>query len=91
MSEAARVAVLKATHASFKAGEESGLVKGLDGLLVPGVPTKDKAATNATSRLAKSHSSSTVVREVQKLAHTVSTRPHPTMPSQREPIDARLM
>ena len=66
------MAVLKGFQSSFKAGEESGLAKGLDALLVPGVPTKNKTVTKAATRSVKSHSSTTTVRTVQKLTHKVS-------------------
>ena len=62
------MAVLKAVTNA----EESGIAKGLNALLVPGVPVKNKAVAKASTRSAKSPSFSTAVRTVQKLAHKVS-------------------
>ena len=62
------MAVLKAVTNA----KESGMAEGRNALLVPGIPTKNRAVAKASSRSAKSPSSSTAVRTVQKLAHKVS-------------------
>ena len=79
MSESARMAVLKAIENAketvLKAianAKESVITEGRNALLAPGIPAKNRAVVEASTRLAKTPSSSTAVRKVQKLAHKVS-------------------
>ena len=64
----ARMEVLKAIGNS----KESGIAEGRNPVLAPGIPAKNRAVVEASTRLAKTPSSSTAVRKVQKLAHKVS-------------------